>query len=428
MASEGNDLAGAASEGPTGSGASVTVRTGPAASAATGDRVDSARGWFVVAGVAIALSCMFGVVYSFGSFFGAMADDFGAGKGSIAFIFSLTIFFLFVLGALTGRLADRFGPRPLAVAAGVFIAGGLWATSHVDRMEIGYLTYGVSVGIGVACGYVPLVTLVSGWFERQRANALGVASAGVGFGTVVGAPLARTLIDAYGWRNTYRILAVIVAVGLLVAAGLAKRAPLAVGAVRAATPRELFGQRSFRLLYLSGLFMGIALFVPFVFLIRYAEEQGIAKTSAATLVSVLGIGSMSGRLVLGAIGGRLGVLRLYQVCFLTMVGSFAIWMVAGGSFAMLVVFALVLGISYGGYVALSPAVAANLFGLAGLGGIVGLLYTGSGIGALGGPPAAGWLIDATNTYRVAQILAMLIALGSFGLLVLALRRPPPDKV
>ena len=110
-------------------------------------------------------------------------------------------------------------------------------------------------------------------------------------------------------------------------------------------------------MYASGLLMGLSLFVPFVFLIRYAEEQGIASGTAATLVSVLGVGSMAGRLVLGAIGAKLDLLRLYLLCFLTMALSFVVWLVAGGSFALLVVFALVLGVSYGGYVALSPAVA-----------------------------------------------------------------------
>jgi len=390
----------------------------------TGDRLDSPRGWLVVAGTVVATMCMFGTVYSFGAFFGAMADEFGAGKGAIAFIFSLTIFFLFLLGAVTGRLADRFGPRPLAAAAGLFIGGGLWATSLVGSMGVGYLTYGVSVGVGVACGYVPLVTLVGGWFERQRATALGVASAGVGLGTVIGAPLARALIDRYEWRETYRILAVVVAAGMALATVAVKRAPLLPAGSAAALPiGELTRQRSFRLMYASGATMGLSLFVPFVFLIRYAEEQGIPKATAATLVSVLGLGSMSGRLVLGTIAGRMGILRLYQLCFLTMCLSFVVWLLAGGSFVMLVIFALVLGLSYGGYVAVSPAVAAHLFGVAGLGGTVGLLYTGSGIGALAGPPAAGWLIDATGTYWVAEVVAGVIAFGSYLLLVAALRRP-----
>ncbi len=382
----------------------------------------------VVGGTVVALMTMFAIVYSFGSFFGAMADDFGAGKGSTAFIFSLTIFFLFVLGAVTGRLADRFGPRPLVAAAGVLLAGGLWTTSLVDRMEVGYVTYGAGVGVGVACAYVPLVTLVSGWFDRRRPAALGIASAGIGLGTVLGAPVARRLIDAYGWRDTYRILAVVAAAGMALACLLARRAPLASGQGTATTLRSLAAQRTFRLMYGSGTLMGLSLFVPFVFLIRYAEEHDIAKSTAATLVSVLGLGSMSGRLVLGSIGGRLGILRLYQLCFLTMCASFAIWLAAGSSFAVLVVFALVLGVSYGGYVALSPAVAAHLFGVAGLGGTVGLLYTGSGFGALAGPPAAGWLIDATGSYWPAELVAMVIAFGSFLLLAAALRPPRATAV
>ncbi|MFN0026033.1 MAG: MFS transporter [Acidimicrobiales bacterium] len=388
--------------------------------------VDSWRAWLVVVGTVMATSTMFGIVYSFGAFFSAMAAEFNASRSATAFVFSLTIFFLFVLGALSGRLADRFGPRPLAWAAAVFIGGGLWATSSVGSMEAGYLTYGVSVGVGVACAYVPLVTLVSAWFDKQRTVALGVASAGIGLGTVIGAPLARRLIDSHGWRDTYRIFAMVAFVALVLAGLLAKRAPLAAsGAI--VTFKELWSRRTFRLIYLSGTLMGLSLFVPFVFLIRYAEEQGIAKSTAATLVSVLGLGSMGGRLVLGALGAKLGMLRLYQLCFLTMCVSFGIWLIAGGSFVMLVVFALTLGVSYGGYVALSPAVAAHLFGVVGLGGTVGLLYTGSGFGALVGAPAAGWLIDRTNTYWITEVIAGLIALGSFGLLVSALRTSEPAE-
>lgn len=391
------------------------------------DGVDSRRAWLVVVGVVVATTTMFAIVYSFGSFFGAMAEEFDAGKGSTALVFSITIFFLFVLGAMTGRLADRFGPRPLTIAAAIFIGGGLWATSTVDRMAAGYVTYGAGVGIGVACAYVPLVTLVSGWFEQRRALALGIASAGIGLGTVLGAPVARRLIDAYGWRDTYRILAVVAVLGLGFAAVLAKRAPLLSGGDAALTMRELFVKRSFVLMYGSGALMGLSLFVPFVFLIRYAEEHNIDKGTAATLVSFLGAGSMSGRLVLGAVAGRLGILRLYQLCFLTMCISFGIWLAAGDSFAMLVLFAVVLGVSYGGYVALSPAVAAHLFGLAGLGGTLGLLYTGSGFGALVGAPAAGWLIDRSGSYWPAELVAMGIAFGSWILLVAALRSGPPAE-
>jgi MFS family permease len=84
---------------------------------------------------------------------------------------------------------------------------------------------------------------------------------------------------------------------------------------------------------------------------------------------------------------------------------------AGDSFAALAAFAFVLGTAYGGYVALSPAAAAELFGLAGLGAVLGAMYTAGGFGGLIGPPLAGWLRDSTDSYTAAIVVAMSVSLG-----------------
>ena len=83
------------------------------------------------------------------------------------------------------------------------MGAGLVSTSRIDHLWLSYLTYGVGVGIGVACGYAPMVAVVSGWFVRRRNTALGIAVSGIGFGTIVGAPLAAKCIPLYGWRHTY---------------------------------------------------------------------------------------------------------------------------------------------------------------------------------------------------------------------------------
>ena len=70
-----------------------------------------------------------------------------------------------------------------------------------------------------------------------------------------------------------------------------------------------------------------------------------------------------------------------------------------GVYAVLVLFVLVLGVGYGGFVALGPIVISDRMGVAGLGSILGLLYTAPGLGGLIGPPLAGWVIDGTDTYR-----------------------------
>jgi MFS family permease len=116
-----------------------------------------------------------------------------------------------------------------------------------------------------------------------------------------------------------------------------------------------------------------------------------------------------GRLALGAVAARTGVLRTYQACFALMAGSFLLWLDAPG-YARLVVFAVLLGIGYGGFVALGPALVATLFGIRGLGGLLGVLYTSAALGSALGPPAAGTVIGATGEY-LPVILASL-ALGT----------------
>jgi MFS family permease len=374
--------------------------------------LDSGRGWVVVGATALSTFTLFGVTYSFSAFFSAMADEFGSGKGATALMFGFTIFFLFVLSLPAGRLADRFGARPVVLFGAASLGLGLLATSVVGSLWLGYVTYGFGVGVGVACAYVPMVTQVSAWFDRRRAAALGIAVSGIGLGTLLIPPLAARLIDDLGWRATYRTFAVVSVVALLVVAALAARPPQVVGQAPLAL-REVLARPLFRRLYLAALLMSLSLFVPFVFLAAYAEDHGTAESTAATLVSFLGLGSLAGRLVLGIFAGRMGVLRLYVGCFVVLTLSFLLWVGSGGAFAVLAAFALVMGVAYGGYVALSPAVMAELFGLAGLGAVLGASYTAVGVGGLVGPPLAGWIIDATGSYVPAILAAtVLSALGT----------------
>ena len=97
--------------------------------------------------------------------------------------------------------------------------------------------------------------------------------------------------------------------------------------------------------------------------------------------------------------------------------SFLMWLFSSHSYYLLAVYAVLLGAGYGGFIALSPAVAAEIFGLLGLGAILGAIYTAAGIGGLLGPTLAGWLIDKAGGYNTAVIVAMLFALAGFLLLI-----------
>ncbi|MGI9614143.1 MAG: MFS transporter [Acidimicrobiales bacterium] len=385
-------------------------------------RLDGPAGWRVAFATFLATFTVFGVSYSFGSFFGPMADEFGSDRGSTALFFAITTFLYFALGVVTGHLADRHGPRPLLLVGGAFLVAGLLATSQVSSIWLGYLTYGIGVGIGVACVYVPMVAAVGGWFDRQRTTALGFAVAGIGVGTLTIAPLSEWLIDRYGWRTSYVVLA-IGAAGLLAIASIwAAKPPLDQGASEMpATLGRVVRERSeFWILYGAMALVSVALFVPFVFLPDYLDTEGISGP-AGWLIGLIGISSVVGRLGLGALAARFSSMRLYVGSFLVLSLSFSIWIFAGQSYVALLVFAVVLGVAYGGFIALSPAVTAEVFGPVGLGAVLGALYTAAGIGGLVGPPLMGWLIDAQG-YRTALLVATFFALASTALL--SRLRPP----
>lgn len=360
--------------------------------------VDSRRAWLTVVAAFITSGITLGTAYSFGAFFESMSDEFDAPKGATAVIFGITTCLFFSLSIITGRMADRFGPRVVVVAGAAALLIGLVATSRVQSLGLGYVTYGLGVGVAAACGYVPMVAVVGGWFDRHRAVAVGLAVAGIGVGTLVMSPLSAALIDRWGWRDTYVFFGVGGAVLLLACVPLVDRPP-GDGSPQPSRFRDAVDSPVFRRFALSAAALGLALFVPFVFVGQYAKDRGIGDVEAAVLVGALGGSSVLSRVGFGSLVRRFGSFRLYRSCLMITAGSFLLWLVAGSSYAMLIAFVVVLGVGYGGFVALSPIVISDRMGIAGLGSILGLLYTAPGIGALIGAPMAGWLIDISGGYR-----------------------------
>src|SRR5438270_11613827 len=72
-------------------------------------------GWVVVGAAFTLMTVGFAAAYSFAAFFSAFEAEFGASRGDIALVFSVAAFLWFLLGAPGGMVADRFGPRRVAL-------------------------------------------------------------------------------------------------------------------------------------------------------------------------------------------------------------------------------------------------------------------------------------------------------------------------
>jgi MFS family permease len=385
--------------------------------------VDSSRAWLTVAAAFLAGFVVFGITYSFGVFVDPMGTEFHASRVAASTFFSITGLIFYALGSLTGHLSDRLGPRIVVSAGALLMGAGLVSTAFIPQMWVGYLTYGIGVGLGAACAYVPTLAVVGGWFARRRNTALGIAAAGTGCGMLIMPPLAATLIEHYGWRDADVILGIGCAALLMICAVLTERPPLAPAPAWQSLYRVV-RSRAFVLLYISWVLATAALFVPFVFLPAFALDQGASQVLASALISVLGGMSVMGRLGLGVLGNYIGALSLFKIATFVMGVSYMAWLTATTAYGWLLVFAAVLGLAYGVRIALMPVVLIEIFGLQNIGAVLGVFFTATGFSAVIGPPLAGLIVDCTGSYRWAAAFAFAMGLLGFA----AVLRLKADRV
>jgi MFS family permease len=394
-------------------------------------------GWAVVTGTFFVVLIGFGIAYSFAAFFDSLKRDFDASRGDVSLVFAITGFLYFSLGAISGPIADRIGPRRVVIFGIFLMAVGLALASRAQALWQVYLTYSLGVGLGVGFVYVPAIGAVQRWFVRKRGAASGFAVTGIGVGTLAMPLLATALIDLQGWRDAYLSLAAITFVVGVPAALLIEHSParrnlhadgdslslaaskLAIGGLDV---RRALRTRPFVLLYSAAVLSGLGLFIPFAHLVPYAKDHGLSETQGAVLIGLIGIGSTVGRLAMGPSADRFGRRSSLAYSFAAMAASLAFWLVATNLWT-LAIFALWFGAAYGGYVALVPALATDYFGGRNAGGILGILFTGAGFGALLGPTLAGVAYDVSDSYTLPIAFG---AATNIGALICILLLAAPD--
>lgn len=393
-------------------------------------------GWFVVAATFVITFVGFGSAYTFSSFLGSLQQEFGASRGTVSVVFSLAGFLYFALGIVSAPLADRYGVKMLSAVGMILVGAGLILAGQAQSIIQVYAAYSIGIGLGVGSAYVPALGAVQRWFVSRRGFASGLAVSGIGVGTLVLPPFATWLISHIGWRSAYTTLGIIAVVLGVLAALLMEDDPVKRGlrpdaahntpTLRAHSPQSgmSMGQairtQRFITLYLASLIGALGVFVPFVHLTPYAIDHGVSGIIGVWLLGAIGVGSTVGRFFLGAIADKMGRERFLIAMYIGMAASFAIWAVSS-SFYPLALFAIVFGLFYGGWVAILPAVVADLFGARQAGRIIGVLYTSVAVGTLIGPSAAGFIHDVSHSYFIPiaasiasnVIAAIIIAMAAY---------------
>jgi len=372
------------------------------------------RGWVVVAAAFSVLFFAYGLQFSFGVFVTGMSAELGWTRAQTAAPYAVYVFAYGAFSVVTGRLTDRHGPRPVIAIGAVLLGLGWGASALVTQPWHLHVTLGCVAALGMSVTWVPCNATVSRWFTRRRGTAVAIASTGGSLGNLVVPTLAAALVAAWGWRVTLAALACTAALSMLVAARHMIRDPEAVGlwpdgAASAPPPSPAGSGRRlaevrftwpFMLVVAMYFMTWVPVFVPFVHAVAFAEDLGLGKIAAASVLTAIGAGGVVGRLASGWVSDRIGRLNALLIVFALQALAFILFAQAR-DLAWLWAAATVFGFSYGGTVTLLPPLCGDLFGRAHVAAIVGMIFALAGAPAAIGPYFAGWAYDVSGSYVAA---------------------------
>jgi MFS family permease len=394
-----------------------------------GSTVETRQGYVVTAAAFWLQMLGIGSLVSFGIFIPALEHEFGWSRATVAGAASIANLVNGVLAMGAGYLSDRYGPRIVMTIAGIILGSAYFLMSQTQAIWQLYLAYGVLYGIGwSAFDVVPLST-VAKRFSANRGVMTGIVKAGAGAGMFAVPLLVGGLVSGVGWRWALVALGVLVLVGVSAAARFLRLQPAAaseentseatapatpVGAAMGLTLHQAFHTRQFWIMCVMYLLVYWCSFTIVVHISPHAVDLGLSTVAAASMISVIGISSIVGRLTTGKLIDRIGLKRTMTISLVGWVLAYT-WLQLQGGIWMLYVFAVVYGFNHGGlFTAVSPKIA-ELFGTRAHGSIFGAVLVSSAFGGAIGPYLAGRMFELTGNYKLVFVILAILSVMMIGL-------------
>ena len=405
------------------------------------------HGWWIVMGTWVQMSIQSSFVFlSFGAYVDRLEIHFGWSRTAIAGAFSLSRIESGLLGPLQGYWVDRYGPMRIIWIGSLLTGVGflmMAAMQNIVHFYIAFLIVAIGGSLG---GFLTLNTSVANWFIRKRAQAMGIAQTGLGFGGVIALGIAW-LLDSAGWRWTFIVAGIVlICVGVPISRLFVHRpedrGQLPDGRVPSEQNEPALGSRGsgvefsdidFTLreamrdpsFWLISLGHGTALLVVSsmqVHLIPHLTDIGWSLVAAGAMVPVMTLVSIIGQLSGGFLGDRYSKRGIAAACMLGHASGMVL--LALSQATPMIFLAVVLhAIAWGARGPLMTAIRADYYGRRNFAKVMGTSSLVVQLGTLSGPLIAGAVFDATGAYTIAFLtLGTLTGMGT--LFFLLARRPP----
>ena len=291
---------------------------------------------------------------------------------------------------------------------------------------------GVFVGIGTAASFGPLIADVSHWFRRRRGVAVAFCACGNYIGGMIWPLVMNFLMEGYGWRTTYVIVAIVIVLTMVPLGLMLRRVPPKEDQLAIST--ELSGSRNQNyhrqtidlsprsliiLLSIAGIGCCVAMSMPQVHIVAYCGDLGYGLARGAEMLSLMLTGGAVTRIVSGFIADYIGGVRTLLIGSILQGIALVFYLPFDGLMSLYII-SLMFGLAQGGIVPsyaiivreyLPARVAAEKVGI-----LIMMTITGMAFGGW----SSGWIYDITGSYQVAFIHGIAWNLLNVGIMLLIL--------
>ena len=383
--------------------------------------------------------CMIGIMlcsthgYSLGVMIPSLEREFGWARAEISLGMMIISLIALFAAPTVGMAIDRFGPRRIALSGILVFSFGLAMLSQASDLA-SWLLLWVLLAVGNMM-ILPTVwtKAINYYFDRNRGIALAIALCGTGIAATCVPALTHVLIESHGWRGAYIGLGAVGAALTLPVAWLLFRMPDGGPAATAAnTPpvtglsaREGLLQPRFLKLAGATLLFSVTICALTTNLVPVLLSRDLTPATAAGIAGLLGIGSITGRLVGGLLLDRFDAARVAAASVAMPVVTVALLLAFPGP-AVAAAACLILGLAVGTEVDCCAYLAARHFGLKSFGTLFGamngLMLFGNGIA----PVLANHVYDVTHSYDIVLWAQVPACLGTMLLFLLLGPYPDPE--
>ena len=372
-----------------------------------------------------------------------LRNAFGWSTGQMSWAFAVTRIEGGLFGPLEGLLIEKLGPRCMVFIGMCVLGTGFVLFSQVSELWHLYVSFFI-MSMGAALGtWLPMMTVMNHWFIKQKTRAMALVMQGFALGGIF-IPLLLAwsvggtdpnVSERFGWSATSLAVGVIIIGAALPFSRMVRNRPEDLGlspdgeAAETLTPspivanvnssevepegytwQEAIRTPAFWLISFGHAFSSIVIVSIMVHLGILLDDRGFSlQIISAVVATYTGVNAL-----FIAIGGYLGdrfPIRFVAFGFSAFQSIAVVTLVVAHNTEMLFIFAILLGVGFGGRTPVTTSIRGVYFGRKAFAAITGISMVPMNILLFAAPLYAGYMRDATGTYDIAFLTVAVASLG-----------------